>query len=66
MDVWKEALREVRCRLVARDFKGGDKDRDDLFAATPPWEAVRMLMSRATIGWGRNGSKGKKDKGGEY
>ena len=38
---------EVRCRLVARDFKGGDKDRDDLFAATPPLEAKRMLMSRA-------------------
>ena len=53
VDVWKEALREVRCRLVARDFKGGDNDRDDLFAATPPWEAVRMLMSRVTTGWGR-------------
>ena len=26
----------VRGRLVARDFKGGDKDRDDLYAATPP------------------------------
>ena len=53
VDVWKEALREARCRLVARDFKGGDNDRDDLFAATPPWEAVRMLMSRVTTGWGR-------------
>ena len=29
---------EVRCRLVARDFRGTDKDREDLFAATPPWE----------------------------
>ena len=38
---------EVRCRLVARDFKGKDKDRDDLFAATPPLEAKRMLLSRA-------------------
>ena len=38
---------EVRCRLVARDFKGNDKGRDDLFAATPPLEAKRMLLSRA-------------------
>ena len=38
---------EVRCRLVARDFKGKDKDRDDLFAATPPLEAKMMLLSRA-------------------
>jgi hypothetical protein len=37
----------VRSRLVARDFKGGDKDRDDLFAETPPLEAKRMLLSRA-------------------
>ena len=59
VDVWKEAPREVRCRLVARDFKGGDKDRDDLFAATPPWEAVRMLMSRARTGWGRKGRRRK-------
>ena len=36
----------VRSRLVARDFKGGDKDRDDLFAETPP-EAKRLLISRA-------------------
>ena len=38
---------EVRCRLVARDFKGNDKERDDLFAETPPLEAKRMLLSRA-------------------
>ncbi len=38
---------EVRCRLVARDFKGRDTGRDDLFAATPPLEAKRMLLSRA-------------------
>ena len=45
---------EVRCRLVARDFKGNDKGRDDLCAATPPLEAKRMLLSRAatTIGKG--------------
>ena len=33
--------------MVARDFKGTDKDRDDLFAETPPLEAKRILMSRA-------------------
>ena len=42
LDEW-----EIRCRLVARDFKGGDKDRDDLFAGTPPLEAKRLLLSRA-------------------
>ena len=38
---------EIRSRMVARDFKGEDKDRDDLFAETPPLEAKRMLLSRA-------------------
>ena len=39
----------IRCRLVARDFKvKGDKDREDLFAATPPLEMKRMLISRTT------------------
>ena len=37
----------VRCRLVARDCKGGDKYRDDLFAETPPLECQRMILSRA-------------------
>ena len=32
---------------MARDFKGNDKGRDDLFAATPPLEAERMLLSSA-------------------
>ena len=32
---------------MARDFKGGDKDRDDLFAEAPPLEALRLLLSRA-------------------
>ena len=36
-----------RSRLVARDFKGDDKGRDDLFAETPPLEAKRMLLSKA-------------------
>ena len=38
---------DLRSRLVGRDFKGGDKGRDDLFAETPPLEAKRMLLSRA-------------------
>ena len=47
---------EVRSRLVARDFRGGDKDRDDLFTETPPLEGKRMLMSRAvTRGLKRKG-----------
>ena len=35
----------VRSRLVARDFKGGDKHRDDLFAATPPLESKRLRVN---------------------
>lgn len=27
-------------------FKGGDTDRDDLFAETPPLEARRMIVNR--------------------
>ena len=39
---------DVRCRLVARDFKDKkDNDREDLFAATPPAEAERMALSKA-------------------
>ena len=39
---------DVRCRLVARDFrKKGGTDKEDLFAATPPVEAERMALSRA-------------------
>ena len=32
----------VRSRLVARDSKGGQESRDELFTATPPLEALRM------------------------
>ena len=42
-----DANPNVRSRLVAHDFKGGDKERDDLFVETPPFEAKRMLISRA-------------------
>ena len=47
----------VRSRLCARDFKGNDKDRDDLFAASPPLEANRMLLSRAATGGGKRGPR---------
>ena len=41
---------EVRCRLVARDFKGhGEGERADLFAATPPLEALRMILRMAMV-----------------
>ena len=46
MDV-RKGLGEVRSRLVARDFKAGEKGRDDLFSATPPLEGKRLLVSRA-------------------
>ncbi len=37
---------KIRSRLVARDFRvKGEKDREDLFAATPPLELLRMLIS---------------------
>jgi hypothetical protein len=37
----------VRSRFVARDFKGkGEKDREDLFSATPPLELIRYALSR--------------------
>ena len=59
VDLWKAGLGEVRCRLVARHFKGDGNGRDDLFAATPPLEAVRMQLSRATTGVGRKGRRRK-------
>ena len=37
----------VRSRWVARDFKKkGEKDREDLFSATPPLELIRYVISR--------------------
>ena len=37
----------VRSRWVARDFKDkSEKDREDLFSATPPLEIIRYLLSR--------------------
>eukprot|EP00973_Karenia_brevis_P071082 9875036-Karenia_brevis.AAC.1 len=38
---------DVRSRVVAKNYKGNYKGRDDLFAETPPLEAKRKLFSRA-------------------
>jgi hypothetical protein len=47
---------DVRCRLVARDYKPkGEKDREDLFAAMPPLEAKKMLFKLAASQWGARG-----------
>ena len=46
----------IRSRMVARDFKGKDKDREDLFAATPAWELKRVLMAR-TATRGKRGAR---------
>ena len=50
-----------RSRIVAQEFN--DHKRDDLFAATPPLEAVKMLLSSAVtegIGYSVNKMKGMK------
>ena len=50
-DKGTEGKPNVRCRLVARDFKSKDnRDREDLFAATPPLELLKALLSRAVSG----------------
>ena len=37
-----------RSRLVARDFKPkGEGERADIFASMPPWEAKKLLFSKA-------------------
>ena len=46
-----------RSRLVARDFKPkGERDRFDLFAATPPLEALRFIASLAASQEDREGA----------
>ena len=55
-----EEVLEVRSRLAARDFRQkADKEREDLFAATPPIEAGRPISSRAAMWvWRRDGTWG--------
>jgi hypothetical protein len=54
---WVDTMKQgglVRSRLVARDFKTkGEKDREDLFAATPPLELLKAQLSRAASKRGR-------------
>ena len=38
----------MRCRLVARDYKDGADP--DLYAGTPPLEALKLILSRAATG----------------
>ena len=40
---------EIRSRYVARDMKRGSKS-DEFFAAAPPLEAIKMLLSKAATG----------------
>ena len=51
---------DIRCRWVGREFKGRDRDRDDLFAATPPLEAKKVLFAMAACQKGVHKSKLKK------
>ena len=53
---------EYRSRIVGRELKKKDIYRDDLFAATPPLEATKLLFSFATTE-GIGHPKGKPNKG---
>ena len=49
-----EASPKYRSRFVAREIKSlhGGNSREGLFAATPPWEAVKILLSDAVTSYG--------------
>jgi len=50
---------DIRCRLVARDFKPkGEKDRSEIFAAMPPLESKKLLFQQAVTQNARNRSRG--------
>jgi hypothetical protein len=50
---------DVRCRLVARDFKPrGERDREDLFAAMPPLEAKKLIFQKAVTENARSRAEG--------
>ena len=52
----------IRSRLVARDFKNKNDERNfDVFAATPPLEMKRLLFRMARV----KGSVGGNDKDGQ-
>ena len=46
-----ERIRNYRSRLVGKEIK--KDNRKDLFAATPPLESLRFLLSDAVTGWER-------------
>lgn len=48
IDKGRDGRVDIRSRLVARAFRPkGEKDRFDLFASMPPWEAKRLLFRMA-------------------
>jgi len=50
---------DIRCRLVARDFKPkGEKDRSEIFAAMPPLESKKLLFQQAVTQNAWNRSRG--------
>ena len=60
MDINKgdDEKRNYRSRVVAQEFNDGSQMAEDLFAGTPPLEAVRMLLSEAaTVEEGDAGTK---------
>ena len=48
-----DARPKYRSRFVARQIRQlhGGSDREDVFAATPPWEAVKILLSEAVTNY---------------
>ena len=40
---------DYRSRWVGREFKGNDNNRDVLFAATPPLEALKSIFALASL-----------------
>ena len=42
-----ETNEDYRSRLVAKDFKNKNDQREDLFAGAPPLEALKFILSRA-------------------
>ena len=47
---------DVRCRYVARDFKGGDKNSEaHTFASMPPIEALKLLIQLSRVDWNGDG-----------
>ncbi len=50
----------IRCRLVARDFKTKGSLKEDLFAAMPPLEAKKVIMTMCAARW-RKWTRGEVD-----